>query len=170
MNTMLMTHLVPQKMATYQPEDQVLLDDSTAAVNSPDADLPLVDRILRQTQYLYALVLLLSFLTIAAWYSVYNVKKTNPTEEATMKGPGGKPLPITKKKPKDEQQRKLGPHFGGIAKNIFRSLASVVFLCYVSSGIAMFRHAFLFDNPYRWSRDGLAWAGEWTLVCRKAPL
>lgn len=151
-------------MAKYQPEDQVLLDDSTAAVNPPDADLPLVDRILRQTQYLYALVLLLSFLTIAAWYSVYNVKKTNPTKEATMKGPGGKPLPITKKKPKDEQQRKLGPHFGRIAKNIFRSLASVVFLCYVSSGIAMFRHAFLFDNPYRWSRDGLAWAGEWTLI------
>lgn len=149
-------------MVNDQVEDVVLPGNGT--VDPFPADLPLVDRILRRTQYLYALVLLLSFLSLAGWYSIYNSKKTNPAEKATVKGPGGKPLPITKKKAKDDGERKLGPHFGTTAKNVFRTLAAVVFLCYVSSGIAMFRHAFRFDNPYRWSRDGLPWAGEWSLV------
>lgn len=150
-------------MVNYQPEDHALPGNGT--IDPFPADLPLVDRILRRTQYLYALVLLTSFMSFAAWYSVYNSKKTHPVEQATVRGPGGKPLPITKKKPKDDGERKLGPHFGTTAKNVFRALAAVVFLCYVSSGIAMFRHAFQFDNPYRWSVEGLAWAGEWSMVC-----
>lgn len=149
-------------MVTYQPEDPVLPGNDT--VDPFPADLPLVDRILRRTQYLHALLLLVAFLSTAAWYSVYNSKDSSSEQPAAVKGPGGKPLPITKKKPKEDGERKIGPHFGRTAKNYFRLLALVVLLCYIIEGIAMFRHAFQFDNPYRWSRDGLAWAGEWSMV------
>ncbi|KAF7562695.1 hypothetical protein G7046_g1443 [Stylonectria norvegica] len=128
-------------------------------------DLPLVDRILRQTQYLYALVLLFAFIFCAAWYSVVNSKKEEVQVQPGVKGPGGKPLPTTKRKrTRADAVRKIGPGFGRTAKNVFRYLAAVVFLSYVVSAAAMFDHAFWHEDPFRWSKDGLPWAGEWSVV------
>jgi len=124
-----------------------------------------VDLVLRETQYFYAVVLLAAFIGCAAWYSVYNAKKDEDLVQPLVKGPGGKPLPITKRKKRDNGERKIGPRFGRAAKNVFRYLAGVVFLAYVASGAATFIHAFYHENPYKWSRDGLPWAGEWTVVC-----
>lgn len=131
-----------------------------------DDGLSPVDLVLRETQYLYALVLLVAFISCAAWYSVYNSKKAEDHAQPVIKGPGGKPLPITKRKKRDDGERKLGPCFGRVAKNVFRYLASVVFLAYVASGVSMFIHAFYHENPYKWSKQGLPWAGEWSVVCR----
>ncbi|KAK7428945.1 ATP-binding cassette-type vacuolar membrane transporter Hmt1 [Neonectria magnoliae] len=129
-------------------------------------DLSLADIILRYTQYLYALVLLSSFISCAAWYSVVNAKKEEDLVKPTVKGPGGKPLPITKKKhARADGSRKIGPGFGRTAKNVFRYLAAVVFLSYVVSASSMFNHAFWHEDPYQWSKDGeLPWAGEWSVV------
>ncbi|KAF5017807.1 hypothetical protein F66182_10237 [Fusarium sp. NRRL 66182] len=128
-------------------------------------DLPLADYILRKTQYLYALILLTAFISGAAWYSVVNSKKQEDLVQPTVKGPGGKPLPITKKKhSRADGDRKIGPGFGRTAKNVFRYLAFVVFLSYVGSAGFMFNHAFWHEDPYRWSREGLPWAGEWSVV------
>ncbi|KYK61427.1 heavy metal tolerance protein precursor [Drechmeria coniospora] len=123
-----------------------------------------VDLILRETQYLYALILLISFVTGAAFYSVYNAKKQEDAVKPLVKGPGGKPLPITKRKKRDDGERKIGPRFGKAAKNAFRYLASVVCLTYIASGAFMFNHAFYHEDPYRWSKEGLPWAGEWSVV------
>ncbi|KAG6011509.1 hypothetical protein E4U54_008047 [Claviceps lovelessii] len=122
------------------------------------------DALLRQTQYLYALVLLVAFVTGAAWYSVYNAKKEEDVIHTTIKGPGGKPLPTTKRKKRDDGERKLGPRFGPTAKNVFRYLAAVLFLSYVGTGVSMFIHAFWHENPYKWSKEGLPWAGEGSVV------
>lgn len=122
------------------------------------------DIVLRKTQYTYTLVLLATFIVGAAWYSVYNSKKEEVVKQSTARGPGGKPLPITKLKKRDDGERKIGPHFGASAKNVFRIVAAAVFLTYVASCASMFIHAFWFENPYRWSRDGLPWAGEWSVV------
>ncbi|KAG5946980.1 hypothetical protein E4U53_006494 [Claviceps sorghi] len=122
------------------------------------------DVILRQTQYLYALVLLFAFVTGAAWYSVYNAKKEEDIVQTTIKGPGGKPLPITKRKRRSDGERKLGPRFGPTAKNVFRYLAAVLFLSYVGTGVSMFIHAFWHEDPYKWSKQGLPWAGEGSVV------
>lgn len=128
-------------------------------------DLPLVDYILRKTQYLYALILLTAFISGAAWYSVVNSKKQEDQVQSTIKGPGGKPLPITKKKrSRADGDRKIGPGFGRTAKNVFRYLAFVVFMTYVGSAGFMFYHAFWFEDPYHWSNEGLPWAGEWSVV------
>ncbi|KJZ77065.1 hypothetical protein HIM_03386 [Hirsutella minnesotensis 3608] len=123
-----------------------------------------VDFVLRETQYIYALVLLVTFIVGAAWYSVYNAKKGEGGAQPVVKGPGGKPLPMTKSKKRDDGERKIGPHFGRSAKNVFRYLACVVFMTYVISGVSMFIHAFWHENPYKWSKQGLPWAGEWTVV------
>ncbi|KAG5665166.1 hypothetical protein KAF25_009291 [Fusarium avenaceum] len=128
-------------------------------------DLPLADYILRKTQYLYALILLTAFISGAAWYSVVNSKKQEDQVQSTIKGPGGKPLPITKKKrSRADGDRKIGPGFGRTAKNVFRYLAFVVFMTYVGSAGFMFYHAFWFEDPYHWSKEGLPWAGEWSVV------
>lgn len=131
---------------------------------SSPTDESAVDAILRQTQYLYALVLLVTFVSLAAWYSVFNAKKEEDVVHSTIKGPGGKPLPITKRKKRNDGERKIGPHFGRAAKNVFRYLAAIVFLAYVASGVVMFIRAFWHEDPFKWSTDGLPWAGEWTVV------
>ncbi|PHH84559.1 hypothetical protein CDD83_1733 [Cordyceps sp. RAO-2017] len=123
-----------------------------------------VDLILRETQYLYALVLLAVFITGAAWYSVYNAKKQEDLAQPVVKGPGGKPLPVTKRKRRDDNERKIGPRFGRTGKNVFRYLVFVIFSTYIASSAALFVHAFWHENPYKWSKEGLPWAGEWTVV------
>lgn len=140
-----------------QPHDSRDPGSATDVVSRGDA-------ILRQTQYIYALILLLAFVTGAAWYSVYNAKKEEDIVHSTLKGPGGKPLPITKRKRRDDGERKLGPRFGPTAKNVFRYLVAVVFLSYVGTGVSMFVHAFWHENPYKWSKEGLPWAGECSVV------
>ena len=125
----------------------------------------LTDRVLETTQYLYALVLLIAFITCAAWYSVANTKKEEDDIEPQVKGPGGKPLPTTKRKKRGSSERKIGPNFGCVAKNVCRYLAGVVFLCYIATGASMFDHAFHHDDPFEWAKTGLPWAGEWTVVC-----
>lgn len=126
--------------------------------------IPAADLILRQTQYLYSFALLAAFISCVAWYSIYNAKKQEDIIQSHVKGPGGKPLPVTRRKTKDDGERKLGPHFGPAAKNVFRYLAGVIFVSYVATGASMFDHAFYHDNPYKWSKEGLPWAGEWTVV------
>ncbi|KAG5963934.1 hypothetical protein E4U57_005802 [Claviceps arundinis] len=141
-----------------QPPDTRGLRPATDAINDSG------DALRRQTQYLYALILLFAFVSGAAWYSVYNAKKEEVVVQTTVKGPGGKPLPITKRKKRDDGERKLGPRFGPTAKNVFRYLAAVLFLSYVGTGVSMFIHAFWHENPYKWSKEGLPWAGEGSVV------
>lgn len=130
-----------------------------------DHNLSVADLILHQVSYLYAIVLLVTFVGCAAWYSIVNAKKEEDIVLPTVKGPGGKPLPSTKRKKRTDGERKIGPRFGRTAKNVFRCIAAVVFLSYVASGTLMFVHAFWHEDPYKWSKEGLAWAGEWSLVC-----
>lgn len=120
--------------------------------------------LLRKTQYLYALILLVTFLAGAAWYSVFNAKKEEDVVVSKVKGPGGKPLPITRHKKRNDGERKIGPHFGPAGKNAFRTIVAALVLSYVTTGAFMVNHAFWHENPYEWSRKGLPWAGEWTVV------
>lgn len=106
----------------------------------------------------------MTFIAGAAWYSVDNAKKDGDGVKSAVKGPGGKPLPVTRSRKPEDGHRKIGPQFGRTAKMVFRYLAAVVFLSYVASGVSMFVHAFVYENPYKWSKEGLPWAGEWSVV------
>lgn len=122
------------------------------------------DAILQMTQYLYALILLVTFVVLTAWYSVFNAKKEEDAIKPTVKGPGGKPLPVTKRLKRDDGERKIGPHFGFAAKNVFRYLAAIIFFTYIGNATSMFIHAFWYEDPNEWSKNGLYWAGQWTVV------
>ncbi|OAA38911.1 heavy metal tolerance protein precursor [Cordyceps fumosorosea ARSEF 2679] len=129
-----------------------------------DPPIAASDLILRETQYLYSLILLFALLSCVAWYSVDHAKKQESIVQSHVEGPGGKHLPVTKTKTNGDGERKLGPHFGPAATNVFRYLAAVIFISYVATGAFMFNHAFYHDKPCKWSKDGLSWAGEWTVV------
>lgn len=150
--------VLPTHQATLQ------LHDGSGDTPSFPRQSTLADRILHKTQYLYALVLLVAFVSLAAWYSVYNAKRQDDVVHSHIKGPGGKPLPITRRKKRDNGERKIGPHFGLAAKNVFRYLAAIVCLSYVGSSACLMIRAFWYEDPYRWSREGLPWAGESTVV------
>lgn len=126
--------------------------------------------ILWGTEYIYTLVLLVTFIAGAAWYSIVNARKEEDTVQPLVKGPGGKPLPLTKRKKRDNGERKIGPHFGRVAKNVFRTLAAGVCLTYVASSAFILYHAFVVEDPYTWTKNGLPWAGEWTAVSDCHPL
>jgi ABC-type transport system involved in Fe-S cluster assembly fused permease/ATPase subunit len=122
------------------------------------------DLVLRYTEYLYPLVLLVAFIGGAAWYSIANAKTGEDLVQASVKGPGGKPLPGTRHKKRDSAERKIGPHFGPAAKVVFRVLAAAVFLTYAANTVALSVHAFKYEDPFVWTTKGLSWAGEWTIV------
>lgn len=150
--------------------DDLLPSQRGSGHDDSSDDVPLVDKILRQTQFIYALILLVAFIGCAAYYTVVNSKKDEDLIQPTVRGPGGKPLPSTKKKRPNDGSRKIGPGFGRTAKNVFRYLSAIVFLSYVVSGVFMFDHAFWYEDPFQWSKDGeLPWAGEWSVVCETIP-
>ena len=127
-------------------------------------DPSFTDYLLRETQYLYPLILLVAFISCAAWYSVVNAKKEEERVQPQVKGPGGKPLPLTRKRRGEDGERKIGPRFGHTAKLVFRYIAALIFLSYVASAVFMFVHAFWYEDPYKWSKEGLPWGGEWSVV------
>lgn len=131
----------------------------TTGLASAFDNTSLVSIILRRTQFWYSLVLLVTFLTGAAWYSAHNAKEKEDNPPSTVKGSGGT------HKDEGDSGSKLNPHFGPAAKNFFRCIAAVLFLSYVGSGVSMFVHAFWYEDPYEWARKGLPWAGEWSVVC-----
>jgi hypothetical protein len=126
--------------------------------------ISLASLVLRLTEYFYTLVLLVTFISGAAWYSIFNSKKDEDLVQTQAKGPGGKPLPLTKRKRRDNGERKIGPHFGFVAKNVFRSIAAGVCLAYMATAASAMKHAFVYEDPYEWTQNGLAWAGTWTVV------
>jgi hypothetical protein len=125
--------------------------------------------ILKCVEYVYTLVLLVTFIAGAAWYSIVNARKEEDVVQPQVKGPGGKPLPPTKRKKRDNDERKIGPHFRRVAKDVFRTLAAGVFLSYVASSAFILYHAFVMEDPYTWTKNGLPWAGEWTAVSDRHP-
>jgi hypothetical protein len=120
--------------------------------------------LLKQTEFLYSVILVVAFISGAAWYSIFNARKEEDVVQSHVKGPGGKPLPLTKRKKRDNGDRKIGPHFGPVAKNVFRTLAAGIFITYVCTAVSMLIHAFAWEDPFKWSKDGLSWAGDWTVV------
>ena len=64
-------------------------------ISPPDSP---AERVRDITQYLYPDLLLLAFITIGATHSVYTAMRKEDVVIPTVKGPGGKPLPVTKRR------------------------------------------------------------------------
>ncbi|RYP87902.1 hypothetical protein DL769_000354 [Monosporascus sp. CRB-8-3] len=91
------------------------------------------ERVRDVVQYLYPDVLILVFILVGASYSIYKARK----EEVAVpkaKGPGGKPLPVTKRSKQVEPQQSV---FGPSARLFFQSSSIFTTLTFVATGIAI---------------------------------
>lgn len=97
--------------------------------------------IFRNSQQCYPVVLLFAFIISAGIHSVVTSKTEEEVVAPTVKGPGGKPLPFTKRR--REHLDTQGPfvHSGGVAKPMFQYLSAGLVLSFVANGAAIALHA-----------------------------
>ncbi|RYO85136.1 hypothetical protein DL766_007353 [Monosporascus sp. MC13-8B] len=91
------------------------------------------ERVRDVVQYLYPDVLILVFILVGASYSIYKARK-EAVAAPKAKGPGGKPLPVTKRSKRVEPQQCV---FGPSARLFFQSSSIFTTLTFVATGIAI---------------------------------
>lgn len=89
------------------------------------------------TQYLYPGLLLLILLLFGAIYSIYTARKQGDVVAPTVTGPGGKPLPVTKKRRVDKTSQESEGRFSPAIRALFQWLYTAVTLTFVGQGAAI---------------------------------
>lgn len=123
----------------------------------------------------YPGTLLALFVLIALICSIQSSRKCEDTTKSTVRGPGGKPLPVTKRKRKHGSPRRISRaeilEIGPCAKFAFRSLAIIITILIFSNGIAIGIHTWK-ANPDLLAREGelIWWCGEPMVVSVIPPL
>ncbi|KAI1310907.1 ABC transporter-like protein [Xylaria venustula] len=100
----------------------------------------LVDTLLTTTQYLYPGSLLLILLLFGALYSIYTARNKGDVIVPTVTGPGGRPLPVTKKRSVVQES---DGRFSPAARALFQWLYTAVTLTFVGQGAAIATRALL---------------------------
>ncbi|KAI0448106.1 ABC transporter-like protein [Xylaria telfairii] len=116
----------------------------------------LVKSLLISTQYLYPLVLLCILLCIGALHSIYTARNRADVIVPTVTGPGGRPLPVTKKRHLDKSHESEG-RFSPALRALFQWLYTAVTLTFVGQGAAIAARALIqmsADGDHAW------WCGE----------
>ncbi|KAI2642628.1 ABC transporter-like protein [Xylaria nigripes] len=126
-----------------------------AIVDSTDS---LVERILAATQYLYSGLLLLILLLFGVIYSVYTARRKGDVISPTVTGPGGRPLPATKKQAVDgDKSQEPEGRFSPAIRALFQWLYTAVTLTFVSQGATIATRALVQTSP---NGDHAWWCGE----------
>lgn len=141
----------------------VLLLENSGTEQSPSA----TQLVLRNAQLLYPVVLLLAFILSAAVHTVVTSRTEEELVAPTVKGPGGKPLPVTKRKREQDAQQAAdkdggaGGAGGRLAWKAFVYLTVAVILSFVANGVVMAARAVRSSRraaPNQW------WCGEERIV------
>ncbi|KAI0195090.1 hypothetical protein EV127DRAFT_332567 [Xylaria flabelliformis] len=117
----------------------------------------LVKSILTATQYLYPCLLLSILLLVGALYSIYTARNQENVIVPTVTGPGGRPLPVTKKRHIDNKSKELDGRFSPAIRALFQWIYTAVTLTFVAQGAAIAVHALVETNAeghHTW------WCGE----------
>ncbi|KAI0550245.1 ABC transporter-like protein [Xylaria curta] len=117
----------------------------------------LVKSILTATQYLYPCLLLCILLLVGALYSIYTARNQENVIVPTVTGPGGRPLPVTKKRHIDTKSKELEGRFSPAIRALFQWIYTAVTLTFVAQGAAIAVHALVQTNAeghHTW------WCGE----------
>ncbi|KAI2626509.1 hypothetical protein GGR54DRAFT_473782 [Hypoxylon sp. NC1633] len=108
------------------------------------------------TQYLYPDLLLLAFIVIGATHSVYTAMRKEDVVVPTVRGPGGKPLPVTKRRRSDDDASDSA-EFSPLARTFFQYSMVIVTLTFLAAGGAIAARALIHrsaDGEHGW------WCGE----------
>ncbi|KAI0104114.1 hypothetical protein GGR51DRAFT_231969 [Nemania sp. FL0031] len=118
----------------------------------------LVKSILTATQYLYPGLLLLVLLLFGAIYSIYTGWNKGDVIVPTVTGPGGRPLPVTKRRRhSDDKSQESERRFSPSVRALFQWLYAVVTLTFVGQGAAIATHALVQRTV---QGDQTWWCGE----------
>lgn len=105
----------------------------------------------------YPWVLLLIFLAAFVVNSILTAEPSTASAGPSITGPGGKPLPRSAKKSKEEREKQKLQDFSSARKLIFIYLSAGVILTFVGSAVNIIAHA-LTERETGW------WCGESTAV------
>lgn len=143
-------------------------------------------------QYFYALALLVTFGGVAAVHSIITARSEEDLEVPDVRGPGGKPLPVTRKKSSGSRRSSPRPGdtsgggggadghssdgdadsenstFGDAARRVFQYLTAFVAFTFVADGIAISVHS-ISDRVESGPEEGW-WCGEPRVVSPAAPV
>jgi hypothetical protein len=98
----------------------------------------------------YPAVLLVTLIVSAAAYSIYSSKSEEELVEPTATGPGGKPLPATKRRKNARNQPVYEVHVGRWPRRLFQYVTAAVVLTFVADAAAAIVHA-VDDRQEAWS-------------------
>jgi len=105
----------------------------------------------------YPWVLLLTFLVAFVANSILSAEPSSTCVEPTATGPGGKPLPQSAKKTKEEREKRKLKDFSPVRKFLFIYLSAGVILTFIGNAINIIVHA-LSERENGW------WCGKATAV------
>ncbi|KAK1781775.1 hypothetical protein QBC45DRAFT_39734 [Copromyces sp. CBS 386.78] len=97
----------------------------------------LAEVVFRNSQLCYPVVLLFAFIISAGIHSIVTSKTEEEVVAPTVKGPGGKPLPFTKRRREHHDTQAPFVHNGDVAKTVFRYLSAGLVLSFVANGAAI---------------------------------
>ncbi|KAL2126807.1 hypothetical protein VTI74DRAFT_196 [Chaetomium olivicolor] len=138
--------------------------DAPPEKDTSTQSLSTAETVFQNAQLLYPVVLLLAFIISAAVHTVVTSRADEDLVVPTVKGPDGKPLPVTKRKRKQEaSEADDNAHgHGGFAWTTFLYLTGSIALSFVANGFAVACHAMASRKTP--GADGGWWCGEERIV------
>ncbi len=118
------------------------------------------ESVLRKAQLLYPVVLLLTFIAASAIHTVITSKTEEELDGPIVRGPDGKPLPITKRKREQQELEAVDEAAAGrgLAWTVFLYLTGGTIVSFVANGAAIAAHAMKSSSDS--GLDNAWWCGE----------
>ncbi len=130
-------------------EVQAPADNTAPTVSAVEGSMA-ADRWLLTTMLCYPAVLLVTFIISAAAYSIQSSKSEEELLESTATGPGGKPLPATKRRKRRQHNLVFEVYIGVWARRVFQYITAAVVLTFVADCAAVIAHAMDDQEPTWW--------------------
>lgn len=120
--------------------------------------------VLQKVQLLYPVTLLLAFTFSAGVHTVVTSKSEEQLAAPAVTGPGGKPLPITKRKREQEALEEADDidGAGSFARPVFLYLTAAIVVSFVANGAAVAIHAM--GSTRKGGITNAWWCGEERIV------
>ena len=97
----------------------------------------LAETVFRNSQLCYPVILLFAFIISAAIHSIVTSQTEEEVVAPTVTGPGGKPLPFTKRRREHHDTQARFVHNGSVAKTVFQYLSAGLVLSFIANGAAI---------------------------------
>lgn len=126
-----------------------------AVIDEP-ADTP-PERLRAVVQYTYPVVLLVTFVVMGAAHSLYKALQKEDVLVPNVKGPGGKPLPFTKRKREEANGDRVPETFSTGYQRVFRYCMLLATSTFFGAGANIAVRALYFRSP---NGDHGWWCGQ----------